>query len=164
MYGIKLGAILLSSVLLLAVTGCESKMSSESSTKSVAPTETLPPVVLDKAKEEVPGGEIVDINSRGDLGGGVTYEIKVVSEQEAHDLQLSETGEIQSHDVKTVLEMPDAVAAAVEERFPDGKVYNVAKDTEAGRETIQVDLFDNGNRYELEFTADGELIEQSPQP
>ena len=168
MCAIKQTSLLCSSLLLVAVLGCKEKTASTAgrpatSAEQLAPNETLPPVVLETVQVEVPDAEIVAIASSGQIAGGVVYDIKMVGEGVAHDLRVSDAGQIEAHHTKTLLGMPDAVADAVEKEFPEGRIYEVSNDTEAGQETVQVDLFENGKRYELEFTPDGKLIEQSPQ-
>jgi uncharacterized membrane protein YkoI len=55
--------------------------------------------------------------------------------------------------------LPKAVAAAIKDRFPDGKVTSAEKETEDGKVVYDIELTSGGLKYEMDLHEDGTIIE-----
>lgn len=56
-------------------------------------------------------------------------------------------------------EMPEAVAAKMKELYPTGVIHEVKRETRAGgRIVYAIEVFVDGKQYDVEATADGEVL------
>jgi uncharacterized membrane protein YkoI len=56
-------------------------------------------------------------------------------------------------------DLPRAVAEAVKARFPDGKISDAAKEDENGKTIYDIELKQDGRKYETDIEADGTMLE-----
>jgi uncharacterized membrane protein YkoI len=54
---------------------------------------------------------------------------------------------------------PKAVQEAIKARFPKGEVTSIEKETEDGKTVYDVELKQDGKKYEMDILADGTVIE-----
>src|SRR4051794_2313990 len=52
-------------------------------------------------------------------------------------------------------DLPAPVAASVDRKFPGAQIRSVEKETENGKEIYDVELTQNGHKYEMDIETDG---------
>jgi uncharacterized membrane protein YkoI len=55
--------------------------------------------------------------------------------------------------------LPKAVAEAVKNRFPNGKITSAEKETENGKVVYDIELKQKGRHYEMDIQEDGTIVE-----
>lgn len=56
-------------------------------------------------------------------------------------------------------ELPQAVRAAIEQRFPGAELLRAERDRDDGRIEYEVDIRHDGKRYEVELLEDGRITD-----
>jgi hypothetical protein len=56
-------------------------------------------------------------------------------------------------------DLPKAVADAVKARFPEGKISDAAKEDDHGKTVYDIELKQDGRKYETDIQADGTMLE-----
>ena len=100
----------------------------------------VPKAVLDAAKAKFPGAELKGASKETD-GGKVEYEIELTYKGYNHDVTFTPAGKLIAIE-KTIpaKELPKAVAAAVESKYPKAKIKQAEEITKDGKVTYEVHL------------------------
>ena len=118
----------------------------------------VPKAVMDAARAKFPGAEIKGAEKEVE-DGKTSYEIGLVHEGHKIDVVISPEGTIKA--VETTVEakdLPRAVTAAVEAKYPGATLGKAEKIEEDGKTTYEVKLASGKKKLEVLLDAKGKIL------
>jgi len=131
----------------------------------------VPKAVADAIAEKARGGRVRRIEKhevRGITRAGklipletpkTIYEVQIVRNGKREEFEITVTGAATPARDEDEADLPQTVAAAIAKAFPGAKVGEVEVEEELGLILYEVELSQNGKRFELEVAADGTIVE-----
>lgn len=118
--------------------------------------DALPESVRAAVEAGFPGAKLLS----AERDAGQVYEVTVRHEGNRIEVELGEDGVITDLSGRVpVGSLPGAVTAALGERFPGAKLGRAELDVEAGVKTFEVKITHQKQRYEVEVTVDGRILD-----
>ena len=121
----------------------------------------LPPAVLAAFQKTYPKADIKSA-AEEKKDGKTTYEIESMDGKTARDLQYLADGTVlEIEETIAITEIPGATKAAVDGKYPKGKIVKVEKVTKGAAVSYDIEITTGKGRVSMDVDASGKVLKES---